>query len=216
MAAETAHQARLGPQAMSEFAARFASTTVVLKRGDITAEKVDVIVNAANSSLLGGGGVDGAIHRAGGPAILEECRAIRERQGGCPTGEAVITTAGRLASRWVVHTVGPVWRGGREGEPDRLRRAYLNSLKLAADHGARTIAFPAISTGIYGYPVEQAARVAIEAAQEFAKRDSRLSEIRFILFSDRDLELYQDALAQVTVSANQNPSDDHQQASPAA
>ncbi len=133
---------------------------VVLKRGDITEEVVDVIVNAANSSLLGGGGVDGAIHRSGGPAILEECRKIRARQGGCPTGEAVITGAGQLGARHVVHTVGPVWRGGKEGEPDLLRSAYRNSLSLAAEHGARTIALPSISTGVYGYPVEKAARVA--------------------------------------------------------
>ena len=174
---------------------RFATTTVVLKRGDITREAVDAIVNAANSGLLGGGGVDGAIHRAGGPAILEECRAIRERQGGCPTGEAVITGAGRLPSRYVVHAVGPVWQGGESGEPDLLASAYRNSLALAAAHGARTIAFPAISTGIYGYPIEEAAPIALGVARDWALAHNDFTEIRFVLFSDETLTTYREALA---------------------
>ena len=170
------------------------STRIVLKRGDITEEEVDVIVNAANSGLLGGGGVDGAIHRAGGPAILEECRAIRARQGGCPTGEAVITTAGRLKARHVVHTVGPVWQGGAGGEAELLRNAYRNSLALAASHGAGTIAFPSISTGVYGYPVERAAPVALGAAHDWALECSDFAVIRFVLFSDRDLAVYRRVL----------------------
>ena len=176
---------------------KIGTTEIVLKRGDITEEVVDVIVNAANSSLLGGGGVDGAIHRSGGPAILEECREIRARQGGCPTGEAVITGAGRLKARRVVHAVGPVWRGGDAGEPEYLRSAYANSLTLAAENGAETIAFPSISTGVYGYPIEKAARVALGAAREWASERDDLQEIRFILFSEEDLEAYEKALAKL-------------------
>ncbi len=170
---------------------------VVLKRRDITEEVVNVIVNAANSSLLGGGGVDGAIHRSGGPAILEECRKIRARQGGCPTGEAVITGAGQLGARHVVHTVGPVWRGGKEGEPDLLRSAYRNSLSLAAEHGARTIALPSISTGVYRYPVEKAARVALSTVREWTAEQGDFEEIRFVLFSANDLRVYEKATAEL-------------------
>jgi len=176
---------------------KFVTTGIVLKRGDITEEVVDVIVNAANSSLLGGGGVDGAIHRSGGPTILEECREIRSRQGGCPTGEAVITGVGRLRARYVIHTVGPVWRGGGEGEPSLLRSAYLSSLSLAAEHGARTIAFPCISTGVYGYPVEKAAHVALSIAREWASEHDGFEEIRFVLFSDDDLEVYEKVSAEL-------------------
>jgi O-acetyl-ADP-ribose deacetylase (regulator of RNase III) len=171
----------------AEIVQRFGSTDLILKQGDITREEVDAIVNAANSSLLGGGGVDGAIHRAGGPSILEECRAIRDRQGGCPTGEAVITGAGNLRARYVVHTVGPVWHGGNAGEPELLASAYRNSLALAAAHGARTIAFPALSTGIYGYPPELAAPVALGVARDYALAQPTFSEIRFVLFSERSL-----------------------------
>ena len=173
---------------------RFGRTTIALKRGDITHEPVDAIVNAANSGLLGGGGVDGAIHRAGGQAILEECRAIRARQGGCPTGEAVITGAGRLPARYVVHAVGPVWQGGESGEPDLLASAYRNSLALAAAHGARTIAFPAISTGIYGYPIEGAAPIALGLARDWALDHGDFTEIRFVLFSDETFAAYQSVL----------------------
>ena len=168
---------------------------LVLKQGDITREVVGVIVNAANSSLLGGGGVDGAIHRAGGPEILAECRAIRARQGGCEPGEAVITTAGRLHANYVVHTVGPVWRGGDQGEPELLRRCYWNSLQLAAAHGATSIAFPAISTGIYGYPMEKAAPIALGAARDFLQQHAEPMEVRFILFTEPDLQVYRQALA---------------------
>jgi O-acetyl-ADP-ribose deacetylase (regulator of RNase III) len=168
----------------------FGSVRVVLKKGDITVESVDGIVNAANSTLLGGGGVDGAIHRAGGPSILEECRRILDRQGECPTGEAVITGAGDLDARYVIHTVGPIWHSGRDGEPALLRSAYRNSLALAAEHGASTIAFPSISTGAYGYPIESAARTAIETVKEWAQENESPEEIRFVLFSGGDLDVY--------------------------
>jgi O-acetyl-ADP-ribose deacetylase len=145
--------------------------------GDLTAQEVDAIVNAANSSLLGGGGVDGAIHRAGGPEILAESRTL----GGCETGDAKATTAGRLPARWVVHAVGPVWRGGREGEPELLASAHRRALEVAADLGARTIAFPAISCGIYGYPPELAAPTAVGAVRPFL---DRFDEIRFVFLGD--------------------------------
>jgi len=144
-------------------------------RGDITTQRVDAIVNAANTSLLGGGGVDGAIHRAGGPAILEECRLL----GGCGVGEAKATTAGRLPAQWVIHTVGPVWRGGGEGERELLRSAHVASLELARELGAASVAFPAISCGVYGFPVGEAAPIALDAA-----RESDVELIRFVLFGD--------------------------------
>jgi O-acetyl-ADP-ribose deacetylase len=174
---------------------RFGTTHVDLARGDITREAVDAIVNAANSSLLGGGGVDGAIHRAGGPAILEECRRIREAEGPLPAGQAVITAAGRLPCRWVVHTVGPVWRGGQAGEADTLADCYRRSLEVAAGHGAKTVAFPSISTGAFGYPVAAAAAVALAAVRESLLAGSSLALVRFVLWSDADLAVYRTALA---------------------
>jgi len=159
---------------------------IVLKKGDITEENVSVIVNAANTSLLGGGGVDGAIHRAGGPNILEACKKI----GGCKTGEAVITTAGRLPAEYVVHTVGPVWHGGCRNEEALLKSAYQNSLNLAADYHAASIAFPSISTGAYRFPIEKAASAALNAVKEFSTKETSLKEVRFILFSDEDLAVY--------------------------
>lgn len=174
---------------------KFGAVEILLKRGDITREDVDVVVNAANSGLLGGGGVDGAIHRAGGPEILAECHKIRARQGDCPTGEAVVTGAGRLPALYVVHAVGPVWRGGDDGEPELLRSVYRNSLALAAEHTAKTVAFPSISTGVYGYPVEEAADTALGTVREWAEEHDDFEEVRFILFSDDDLSTYEKVAA---------------------
>ena len=145
---------------------RFGDTVLKTIVADITTLEVDVIVNAANSSLMGGGGVDGAIHRAGGPEILRECKAIVQKSGRLPTGEAVMTTAGNMAARHVIHTVGPVWHGGKKGEPELLGNCYRNSLKVARENGLRQIAFPSISTGVYGYPVSGAADVAVRAVVE--------------------------------------------------
>jgi O-acetyl-ADP-ribose deacetylase len=166
---------------------------IKLIRGDITKLKVDAIVNAANTSLLGGGGVDGAIHRAGGPAILADCRRIRDRQGGCEAGEAVITTGGNLPARYVIHTVGPVWQDGRHGEEDLLASAYRNSLRLAVAHLLKTIAFPNISTGIYHFPKNMAAVIAVDTVTDFLEFDKELENVIFVCFDDENYELY-DAL----------------------
>ncbi|MBE3599107.1 MAG: O-acetyl-ADP-ribose deacetylase [Limnochordaceae bacterium] len=173
---------------------------LVAVQGDITRQDVDAIVNAANSSLMGGGGVDGAIHRAGGPAILEACKAIVQEQGPLPPGQAVATTGGRLLARYVIHTVGPVWRGGGRGEPEVLRSAYRNSLAIAARKGLRTVAFPSISTGAYGYPIEEAAPVALAAVRDFivqrkAVGPLSLEEVRFVLFTRGDFEVYRRLMA---------------------
>jgi O-acetyl-ADP-ribose deacetylase (regulator of RNase III) len=165
-------------------------STVRLLQGDITKQDTDAIVNAANSSLLGGGGVDGAIHRAGGPGILEECKAIVARSGRCDTGNAVITTAGDMPARRVIHTVGPVWRGGERGEPGLLANAYKNSMRLAAENGLKSISFPSISTGVYGYPIELASRIALEVVFNFLVDNPEIGEVRFVLFSSGDLETY--------------------------
>lgn len=164
-------------------------------KGDITRTEADAIVNAANSSLMGGGGVDGAIHRAGGPTILEECRKIVARQGGCPTGKAVITTAGRLPAKYVIHTVGPVWRGGNNGEHELLASCYRNSLQLAAAHNCTSIAFPNISTGVYGFPKAAAAEVAINTIKAFDASGTSLQQVRLVCFDDENFALAQKALA---------------------
>ena len=166
---------------------------MVLKRGDITAERVDGIVNVANESLLGGGGVDGAIHRTAGPDLLTECRTL----GVCPTGEARITRGYRLPARHVIHTVGPVYRDGLHGEPDLLRSAHAASLTLAAQHALATIAFPAISCGVYGYPLEQAAQIALGTVAELLPLHAGISEVRFVLFGERVHGAFAQALAQL-------------------
>jgi len=171
---------------------KIGKATVRLVRGDITEMETDAIVNAANSSLMGGGGVDGAIHRKGGPKILEECKRIRatEWPQGLPTGKAVITGAGNLKAKHVIHTVGPIWRGGNRGEPELLAQAYQNSLRLAVAKGLKTVAFPSISTGAYGYPIEQASRVALKAVKDFIEKEENIDEVVFVLFSESALEVY--------------------------
>ncbi len=165
---------------------------IELIQDDITQVRVDVIVNAANSSLLGGGGVDGAIHRAGGKAILEECIQIRNRQGGCAIGEAVITTAGNLVAQKVIHTVGPVWNKGQSAEESKLKNCYLNSLQLADEKGYKSIAFPNISTGIYRFPREKAAPIAIETVQSFSPQ--HLEKVIFVCYDSANFYIYQDVL----------------------
>lgn len=159
-------------------------------QGDITKIAVDAIVNAANTSLLGGGGVDGAIHRAGGSAILEECQRIRDRQGGCKVGEAVITGAGRLPAKFVIHTVGPVWNGGDSNENSSLASAYLNSLKLAVQHKVRTISFPGISTGIYSFPKLAAAQIAIATVSDFLATNTVIEKVIFVCFDAESYDIY--------------------------
>ena len=174
---------------------RFGTGTIRLRVGDITGEDVDAVVNAANSTLLGGGGVDGAIHRAGGPAILAECLRIRARQRECPPGEAVITTGGNLPARHVIHTVGPVWRGGGQGEAETLASCYRNCLRIAAEKGFRTLSFPSIGTGAYGYPVEKAAPLAIAEVASFLDAGVHApEEVRFVLFDPGTFRAYERAL----------------------
>ena len=169
---------------------------ISLIKGDITKIKVDAIVNAANTSLLGGGGVDGAIHRAGGPAILEACQQIRAKQGGCNVGQAVITTAGLLPAKYVIHTVGPVWNGGNKGEPELLANCYRNSLQLAVDHAIKSIAFPNISTGIYGFPKPRAAEIAIQEVTRFLDTDSSIQQVLFVCVDEENFDIYKAMLGQ--------------------
>ena len=158
---------------------RVNSTVVALAQGDITREETDAIVNAANSGLRGGGGVDGAIHRAGGPSIIAECRKI----GSCPTGQAVVTGGGNLAAHYVIHTVGPVYRGGGKGEADLLESAYRQSLTRVTERGLKSVSFPAISAGVYGYPLEEAAQIALDTAIDYVKEHPEIELVRFVLFS---------------------------------
>lgn len=158
-----------------------------IKKGDITEEKVDGIVNAANNTLLGGGGVDGAIHRKGGPSILEQCK----KHSGCPTGEARLTTAGNLPCNYVIHTVGPIYGRSDGMEETLLYNAYFNSLKLADEYGMGSISFPSISTGAYGYPIKEAVKVVKNALEDFSRRDSSIEKVNFILFNEEDLKVYE-------------------------
>jgi O-acetyl-ADP-ribose deacetylase (regulator of RNase III) len=174
-------------------------TEICLIRGDITDVHADAIVNAANSTLMGGGGVDGAIHGKGGPTILEECRRIRasEWPNGLPTGRAVITTGGNLKAKHVIHTVGPVWHGGSHGEAGFLAAAYYNSLELASSKKLKTVAFPSISTGAYGYPVEKASRTALATLKQFLEKEHTLRQITIVLFTEHDLETYKEAANEI-------------------
>lgn len=184
---------------------RIGDTTLRLVRRDITEQEADAVVNAANSGLLGGGGVDGEIHRRGGPEILAECRDLRADRyaDGLPTGDAVATTAGRLPTRRVIHAVGPRWKGGGCGEAELLASAYRESLKVAREEGLRTVAFPAISTGAYGYPLEAATRIAIATVSAIVRehRDG-FDEVRFVVFSDADMQVYEEALAEMETIAD--------------
>jgi len=175
---------------------------IELVLGDITKQRADAIVNAANSSLMGGGGVDGAIHRAGGPAILKACKKIISIHGSCPTGEAVITTAGNLPAKFVIHTVGPVWSGGKNNEATKLGNCYKNSLRLAVENNLETIAFPNISTGIYGYPKNEAAQIAINMVEEQLLQTNSLGQsghfitkVYFVCFDEENFQLYQSLLS---------------------
>jgi O-acetyl-ADP-ribose deacetylase (regulator of RNase III) len=173
-------------------------TTIELVRGDITTEATDAVANAANEGLRGGGGVDGAIHRAGGPRILEACRAI----GHCATGDAVLTTGGDLPADWVIHTVGPVWKGGRQGEPDLLASCYRRVLEVAEKKGLRSVAVPSISTGVYGYPLDQAAGIALRAVADTLRgRGSSVRLVRFVLFDEPTFRAYEQALNELSAES---------------
>ncbi|UCG01790.1 MAG: O-acetyl-ADP-ribose deacetylase [Candidatus Heimdallarchaeota archaeon] len=173
---------------------KIGSTVIRLVQGDITKEVTDVIVNAANTSLRGGGGVDGAIHRAGGPEILQEC--IQKYPEGCKTGEARITTAGQMSAKYVIHTPGPIWRGGQQNEKRLLKHCYRNSLLLATEYNAKSIAFPSISTGVYGFPIERASKIALSTVIENLA-STTITEVCFVLFSDSDYQIYEKNLQRI-------------------
>ena len=181
---------------------KIGAATIRFVKGDITEVAADAIVNAANHTLMGGGGVDGAIHRKGGPEILEDCKKIRTTDWpeGLPTGKAVITTGGNLKAKHVIHTVGPVWRGGGYDESGLLAEAYVNSLRVAVMSKLRTIAFPSISTGAYGYPIQEASKIAVTTVRRFLETKDSLNEIIFVLFSERDLNVYVETANEVLVS----------------
>ena len=184
---------------MERLEAEIRGTRLVLVQGDITQQEVEAIVNAANPQLTPGGGVSGAIHRAGGPEVTQAAAEIRRRRGRLPTGEAVITPGGKLPARWVIHTVGPVWHGGKRREPELLAKAYRSCLELARERGIKSIAFPSISTGVYGYPVEEAAPIALSIIREFLKGDpGPVEEVRLVLFSSADFEAYRRAWGELS------------------
>jgi len=174
---------------------RIGNSRLVLKQGDITKEEVDAIVNAANPSLLGGGGVDGAIHRAGGPEILEQCKKL----GGCKPGDAKITTGGRLKAKYVIHTVGPIWYGGKKDEPKILASAYRRSLEVASENHCKSVSFPSISTGAYGYPIHDAAKIALRTIMDYLKDHPEIEEVRMVLFTNDDFQVYARELRQTTL-----------------
>ena len=177
---------------------KIGNARIIIICGDITDQETHAIVDAANPGLMGGGGVDGTIHRKGGPEILKECKTIRKGlPGGLPTGEAVVTTAGRLKAKKVIHTVGPVWNGGNSGEPELLAAAYRNSLALALKIGIKTISFPSISTGAYGYPFEKASRIALKTVLEFLEKNEGIQEVRLILHNPQDFQTYEKALKEL-------------------
>lgn len=169
---------------------------IELIKGDITKIEVDAIVNAANTSLLGGGGVDGAIHKAGGKAILEDCQKIRSRQGGCKIGEAVITTAGKLPAKFVIHAVGPVWNNGKSNEEKLLSTAYFNCLKLALENEVNSVSFPNISTGIYKFPKEKAAKIVIQTVTDFLATTNKIKKVIFVCFDEENYKIYSDLIKQ--------------------
>jgi len=175
------------PGEIKELIKSFMEEKIKIIKGDITKVKTEAIVNAANKTLLGGGGVDGAIHRAAGPKLLEECKQL----GGCQTGEAKITRGYNLPAKYVIHTVGPIWHGGNYGEEEKLANCYRNSLKLAAENRIKSIAFPSISTGAYGFPIEKAAPIALGKVKKFLEKNNEIKEVVFVLFSDKDFQIYQ-------------------------
>jgi len=191
------------PGEIKELIKSFMKEKIKIIKGDITKVKTEAIVNAANKALLGGGGVDGAIHRAAGPKLLEECKQL----GGCQTGEAKITKGYNLPAKYVIHTVGPIWHGGNYGEEEKLANCYRNSLKLAAENKIKSIAFPSISTGAYGFPIEKAAPIALGEVKKFLEKNNEIKEVVFVLFSDRDFQIYQQVYKNLSYPERNNKVD---------